>query len=100
MTGLPSTRGAGGLRHDDATGSRAPEVRAGSWEDLRSRATEVFLFVRAGWMALSETEREEVQQLVGKSRGRVHRLTRAEARRLGTLAAHAARRARESRSSS
>jgi hypothetical protein len=58
---------------------------------LRRHALIIFLMLRAGWTALSETERAEVRTLVTKSRGRPRNLSRAEARRLGSLAGRAAR---------
>jgi hypothetical protein len=60
------------------------------WRELRRRATVVFLWLQAGWGALSEAEREEVRRLVSKSRGRPGNLSRDEARRLGGIAAKAA----------
>ena len=47
--------------------------------------------LQAGWTALSAAEREEVRRLVVKSKGRPKSLSREEARRLGRLAAKAAR---------
>jgi hypothetical protein len=71
---------------------RLPEqVRNVPWNEFRRRATVVYLWLQAGWTALSEAEREEVQRLVTKSRGRPGNLTRPEARHLGRLAAKAAR---------
>lgn len=67
-----------------------PDVRSLPWAEIRRRSTLTFLWLRAGWNALSDAEREEVRRLVGKSRGRPRNLTRNEARRLGTLAAKAA----------
>jgi hypothetical protein len=64
------------------------------WARLRRSATVAFLWLQAGWTALEEREREEVRQLVGKSGGRPHRLTREETRRLGRLAGKAATGAR------
>jgi hypothetical protein len=61
------------------------------WRELRRRATVIFLWLRAGWSALSDAEREEVRRLVMQSRGRPRNLSRDEARRLGRLAAKAAR---------
>jgi len=60
------------------------------WRELRRRATVVYLWLQAGWGALSAEEREEVRRLVGKSRGRPRNLNRDEARRLGRIAAKAA----------
>jgi hypothetical protein len=70
---------------------RLPQVRDVPWAEFRRRATVVFLWLQAGWSALSRAEREEVRRLVTKSRGRPRNLTRAEARRLGSLAGKAAR---------
>ena len=67
-----------------------PQIRDVPWGELRRRATVIYLWLQAGWTALSESEREEVRRLVGKSRGRLRNLTRAEARRLGQLATKAA----------
>ena len=67
------------------------QVRNVPWAEFRRRATVVFLWLQAGWGALSEAEREEVRRLVTKSRGRPRNLNRNEARRLGRLAAKAAR---------
>ena len=50
----------------------------------------VYVWLRAGWSALSAAERAEVRRLVTKSRGRPRNLTRDEARRLGGLAGKAA----------
>ncbi len=67
-----------------------PQVRDVPWGEFRRRATVAFLWLQAGWTALSESEREEVRRLVTKSRGRPRTLTKREARRLGRLAAKAA----------
>ena len=69
---------------------RLPQIRDVPWGELRRRATVIYLWLQAGWTALSEAEREEARRLVGKSRGRLRNLTRDEARRLGHLAAKAA----------
>ena len=69
---------------------RLPQIRDVPWGEFRRRATVVFLWLQAGWTALSEAEREEARRLVTKSRGRPRNLTRDEARRLGRLAAKAA----------
>jgi hypothetical protein len=63
------------------------------WTELRRRATVVFLWLRQGWTALSPAEREEVRRLLKKSGGTPRRLSRDEARRLGSLAGKAASRA-------
>ena len=60
------------------------------WDELRRRSTIVFLWLQAGWNALSPDEREQVRQLLVKSRGRPNRLSREEARILGRLAGRAA----------
>jgi hypothetical protein len=69
---------------------RLPRVREVPWKELRRGATVIFLWLQAGWDALSKAEREEVRRLVTKSRGRPRNLTRDEARRLGRLAGKAA----------
>jgi hypothetical protein len=69
---------------------RLPQVRDVPWGEFRRRATIVFVWLQAGWSALSEAEREEVRRLVTKSRGRPRNLSKAEARRLGRIAAKAA----------
>ena len=50
----------------------------------------VFLWLQAGWSALSDDEREDVRRLLVKSKGRPRNLSRAEAKRLGGLAGKAA----------
>ena len=60
------------------------------WAELRRRSAVVYLWLQAGWSALSPDEREEVRKLLVKSRGRPNRLNREEARRLGGLAGRAA----------
>jgi hypothetical protein len=60
------------------------------WGELRRRSSIVFLWLQAGWNALSADEREEVRQLLVKSKGRPNRLSKAEARQLGRLAGRAA----------
>jgi hypothetical protein len=69
---------------------RLPSAREIPWGELRRRAGVVFLWLQAGWNELSSAERDEVRRLVTKSRGRPRNLTRAEAKRLGQLAARAA----------
>ena len=71
-----------------------PTRRPVPWAELRRSATTVFVCLQAGWTALDEAEREEVRRLITKSRGRPRNLTKAEARRLGTLAGKAATAAR------
>jgi hypothetical protein len=68
---------------------RLPSRQEIPWAELRRRSTVVFLWLQAGWTALSADEREEVRRLLVKSRGRPNRLTRDEARRLGRLAGKA-----------
>jgi len=60
------------------------------WAELRRRSAVVYFWLQAGWDALSREEREEVRQLLLKSRGRPNRLSKTEARRLGGLAGRAA----------
>ena len=60
------------------------------WGELRRRSSVVFLWLQAGWNALSADEREQVRQLLVKSKGRPNRLSKAEARQLGRLAGRAA----------
>jgi hypothetical protein len=72
---------------------RLPNVREVPWSELRRRATIIYVWLMAGWNALSSAERAEVRRLVTKSRGRPRNLTRDEAKRLGSLAGKAATRA-------
>jgi hypothetical protein len=67
-----------------------PQLREVPWRELRRRATVIYLWLQAGWTALSEAERAEARRLVAKSHGRPRNLTREETRRLGRLAAKAA----------
>ena len=60
------------------------------WAELRRRSTIVFLWLQAGWSALSADEREQVRKLLVKSKGRPNRLSKDEARMLGRLAGRAA----------
>ncbi len=60
------------------------------WAELRRRSTIVFLWLQAGWSALSADEREQVRKLLVKSQGRPNRLSKDEARTLGRLAGRAA----------
>jgi hypothetical protein len=69
---------------------RLPSAREVPWAELRRRATVIFVWLQAGWTALSKEEREEVRRLVTKSRGRPRNLNKAEAKRLGGLAGKAA----------
>ena len=82
--------GPGNIARMAQSKRRLPEVRDVAWGEFRRRATVAFAWLQNGWTALSEAEREEVRRLVGKSAGRPRNLTRAEPRRLGTLAATAA----------
>jgi hypothetical protein len=67
-----------------------PKANEIPWAELRRRSTIVFMWLQAGWSALSDDEREQVRKLLVKSRGRPNRLTREEARTLGRLAGRAA----------
>ena len=67
-----------------------PKVEEIPWTELRRRSTIVFLWLQAGWTALSPEEREQVRKLLVKSRGRPNRLSRDEARKLGSIAGRAA----------
>jgi hypothetical protein len=69
---------------------RLPNPRSIPWAELRRNAMIVYLWLQAGWSALTESERAEVRQLLTKSKGRPRNLTRQEARRLGSLAGRAA----------
>ena len=60
------------------------------WTELRRRSGIVFLWLQAGWNALSADEREQVRELLVKSKGRPNRLSKTEARQLGRLAGRAA----------
>ncbi len=60
------------------------------WAELRRRSTIVFLWLQAGWSALSAEERDQVRKLLVKSHGRPNRLSKEEARTLGRLAGRAA----------
>jgi len=67
-----------------------PKAQDIPWAELRRRSSIVFLWLQAGWSALSPDEREQVRKLLVKSRGRPNRLNREEARTLGRLAGRAA----------
>ena len=67
------------------------------WVEFRRRASLIFLMLQAGWTVLSDAEREEVRKLVTKSKGRPKNLSKPEARRLGLLAAKAARAAAQAK---
>jgi hypothetical protein len=69
---------------------RLPSKSEIPWAELRRRALIVYLWLQAGWNELSSAERDEVRKLLTKSRGRPRNLTRAEAKRLGSLAGRAA----------
>lgn len=60
------------------------------WAELRRRSVIVFTWLQVGWNALSADEREQVRQLLVKSKGRPNRLSKTEARQLGRLAGRAA----------
>ena len=63
-----------------------PKAEEIPWAELRRRSTIVFLWLQAGWSALSADEREQVRRLLVKSKGRPNRLSKDEARTLGRLA--------------
>ncbi len=67
-----------------------PKTEEIPWAELRRRSTIVFLWLQAGWSALSADEREQVRRLLVKSKGRPNRLSKDEARTLGRLAGRAA----------
>jgi len=67
-----------------------PKAEEIPWAELRRRSTIVFLWLQAGWTALTPAEREQVRKLLAKSRGRPNRLSKEEARTLGRLAGRAA----------
>ena len=67
-----------------------PKAEDIPWAELRRRSTIVFLWLQAGWNALSADEREQVRELLVKSKGRPNRLSKTEARQLGRLAGRAA----------
>jgi hypothetical protein len=67
-----------------------PARRDIPWSELRRRSTVVFLWLQAGWSALSAEEQEDVRRLLVKSKGRPGNLSRDEAKRLGGLAGKAA----------
>ena len=74
-----------------------PKAEEIPWAELRRRSAIVFMWLEAGWNALSADEREQVRQLLVKSRGRPNRLSKDEARTLGRLAGRAASTAAASR---
>ena len=67
-----------------------PKAEEIPWAELRRRSTIVYLWLQAGWTALTPAEREQVRKLLVKSRGRPNRLAKEEARTLGRLAGRAA----------
>ncbi len=67
-----------------------PKTEEIPWVELRRRSAIVFLWLQAGWSALSADEREQVRRLLVKSKGRPNRLSKDEARTLGRLAGRAA----------
>ena len=67
-----------------------PKAEEIPWAELRRRSTIVFLWLQAGWCALSADVREQVRKLLVKSKGRPNRLSKDEARTLGKLAGRAA----------
>ena len=67
-----------------------PKAEEIPWAELRRRSTIVYLWLQAGWTALTPAEREQVRKLLAKSRGRPNRLSKEEARTLGRLAGRAA----------
>jgi hypothetical protein len=69
---------------------RLPSARKIPWTELRRGATVIYLMLQAGWSELTTAEREEVRDLVAKSRGRPRNLSRDETKRLGSLAGRAA----------
>ena len=69
---------------------RLPSTRSVPWAELRKNATIVYLWLQAGWSALTDSERAELRELITKSKGRPRNLTRQETRRLGSLAGRAA----------
>ena len=69
---------------------RLPSKSEIPWTELRRRAVVVYLWLQAGWNELSAAERDEVRKLLTKSRGRPRNLTKAETKRLGSLAGRAA----------
>lgn len=60
------------------------------WTELRRRSAIAYLWLQAGWSALTPEEREQIRTLLVKSRGRPNRLSKEEARTLGRLAGRAA----------
>ena len=69
---------------------RLPARQDIPWTELRRQAQLVYSWLRAGWDALSAEEREHARKLLVKSKGRVNRLSKEEARALGKIAGRAA----------
>lgn len=69
---------------------RLPSRREIPWDDVRRRAGIAVQWIQDGWNELTTAEREEIRNLLTKSRGRPRNLTKAETRRLGQLASRAA----------
>jgi len=70
---------------------RLPATSEIPWTELRHRAAVTYDYLQRGWNELSTAERDELGQLLRKSRGRPRNLTRDEARRFGQIVARAAR---------
>jgi hypothetical protein len=70
---------------------RLPAPKEIPWAELRRRAEITYEYIQRGWNELSAAERNELGQLLRKSRGRPKNLTRDEAKRFGQLVARAAR---------
>jgi hypothetical protein len=67
-----------------------PSRRQVEWGEVRQQAQLVYEWLRVGWDALSADEREQARKLLVKSKGRVNRLSKEEARTLGKIAGRAA----------
>ena len=67
-----------------------PSRRQVPWSEVRQQAQLVYEWLRVGWDALSAEEREQARKLLVKSKGRVNRLSKEEARTLGKIAGRAA----------
>jgi hypothetical protein len=70
---------------------RLPAPQEIPWAELRRRGVIAYEYIQRGWNELSAAERNELGQLLRKSRGRPKNLTRDEAKRFGQLVARAAR---------
>ena len=55
--------------------SRLPSRREIPWEDVRRRAGIAVQWIQDGWNELTTAEREEIRNLLSKSRGRPRNLT-------------------------